>query len=289
MLLLRWAHVFAGLSLLLAGCKTARTGVEASGRHDLLLTAPGFRLIYQRGLDGTALIPVAGHSPWPDSVLEARLAPVNASAPPSGWQTLGRADAEGHFDHRLRAPAGWHRLEVRVQGKHGAPAVVERVGVGEVFIVVGHSVAQGGETNLTGATDDRVNTIAWPPDSAEQRREYERTADPRLLPPLLGTHYTNDISPVPFGNGPYFWARFAEHVAQRQDVPVLLLNAAFGGTSLDHWARSTRGEPFEHSFVRSGIRMPYINLHHALRQYATHTGVRALLADQGQNDWPEPD
>jgi hypothetical protein len=41
--------------------------------------------------------------------------------------------------------------------------------------------------------------------------------------------------------------------------------------------------------VKSPLRMPYINLHHALRRYATVTGVRALLADQGQNDWPEND
>jgi len=287
--LLRWARVFAGLSLLFAGCETASTGPEATRRHELVLTAPASRLVYQRGLDGTALIPIAGYSPWPDSVLEARLSPSDPSAEPPAWQPLGRADTSGRFHHRLRVAAGWYRLEVRVQGSHGPPAAVDRVGVGEVFIVVGHSVAQGGNTHLAGAKDDRVNTIAWPPDSADQRREYERTADPRLLPPLLGAPYADDVSPAPFGNGAYFWARFAEYIAQRQDVPVLLLNAAFGGTSLEHWAKSARGESFEHGFVRAGIRMPYINLHHALRQYAAHTGVRALLADQGQNDWPEPD
>jgi hypothetical protein len=68
-----------------------------------------------------------------------------------------------------------------------------------------------------------------------------------------------------------------------------LLNAAFGGTSLEHWAKSARGEPFEHSFVNSSIRMPYIRLEHALTKYCAITGLRAVLADQGQNDWPEKD
>jgi hypothetical protein len=69
----------------------------------------------------------------------------------------------------------------------------------------------------------------------------------------------------------------------------MLLNAAFGGTSLEHWAWSSQGIPFSHSFVKSSIRMPYINLYNSLKYYVNHTGVRAILADQGANDWPQPD
>ncbi|HTH45903.1 MAG TPA: sialate O-acetylesterase [Candidatus Limnocylindria bacterium] len=155
--------------------------------------------------------------------------------------------------------------------------------------MVGHSVAQGGDLNLDGATDDRVSTIAWPADSGATLHDYERTADPKFLPLPVGAHFSDGVIPVPFGHGPYFWAQFAERMVQSQDVPVLLLNAAFGGTSLEHWAKSARGESFGHSFVKSELRMPYINLHHALRRYARVTGVRAILADQGQNDWPEKD
>jgi hypothetical protein len=35
--------------------------------------------------------------------------------------------------------------------------------------------------------------------------------------------------------------------------------------------------------------MPYVQLEHALSRYCAVTGVRAILADQGQNDWPERD
>ena len=35
--------------------------------------------------------------------------------------------------------------------------------------------------------------------------------------------------------------------------------------------------------------MPYIQLEHALTKYCAITGLRAILADQGQNDWPEKD
>ena len=291
------AHVVRSLSFLFllaaffTSCATRPPATsDAVPRGSLHLTSPANRLVYQRGLNGTALLRITGSGAAPGATLEARLSPVNSYATAERWQSLGTASADGSFDERLRAEAGWYRLNVRAKTRRGETiATVDRVGVGEVFIVVGHSVAHGGRTNLAGAMDDSVNTIAWPTNSDAARKDYERTAHPQFLPPLLGTHFTNDVVPGPFGHGTYFWAQFAERVARTQDVPVLLLNAAFGGTSLEHWAKSARGDRFEHRFVKSDLRMPYINLHHALRHYAAVTGVRAILADQGQNDWPEPD
>ena len=285
--LTRWLSVLLAL-VLGTGCAT-HTGTETHG-NALVLSAPAHRLVYQRGTDGTGFLPVAGKSPWPQAEIEVRISEVEGGKEVQTWRQVAQAGDDGRFNGRLQLQGGWYSVEVRaMHRRHQAAAVVDRVGVGEVFIVVGHSVAHGGRTNLTTATSDLVNTIAWPTNSEAQRKEYERTADPQLLPGLLGAHYTDDVRPAPFGNGTYFWAQFAEHVSKAQGVPVLLLNAAFGGTSLEHWAKSARAEQFEHSFVKSPLRMPYINLHHALRRYATVTGVRAILADQGQNDWPEND
>ncbi len=71
---------------------------------------------------------------------------------------------------------------------------------------------------------------------------------------------------------------------KKNNIPVLIYNAAFGGTSLEHWSKSSQNIQFEHGFVRSKIRMPYINLFNTLKKYIPVTGIRALLADQGQND-----
>ncbi len=168
-------------------------------------------------------------------------------------------------------------------------ANVPRVGVGEVFIVVGHSVAQGGDLNLPGSNDDRVNTVALDQNQAGQIQEYERTGSPQFLPQLTGSPFVSDVKLAPFGHGTYFWARFGELMARKEDVPILIFNAAFGGTSLIPWAKSAQGEAFEHSFVKSALRMPYINLFNTLRYYVNITGVRAILADQGQNDADEVD
>lgn len=255
----------------------------------LQLTSPAERLVFQRGVDNRARLPLAGVG-TPGTRLEARLLPRDRRGEDARWQTVGSVRSDGTFAASWLAPAGWYSLEARTVEPNGAVEMtrIERVGVGEVFVVVGHSVAQGGELNLPGAKDDRVNTIAWPPDSGDQRRTYEQTGETRFLPAAKGTAFGDGVVPAPFGHGTYFWARFGELVAQRHDVPVLVLNAAFGGTSLEHWAKSARGEPFEHSFVRADLRMPYRNLTNTWQHYVRLFGVRAVLADQGQNDWGEP-
>ena len=255
----------------------------------LSVISPGNRLVFQRGIDGSAVIPIAGACSWAGAAVEARLIdPIKGQ--PEPWTSLGTVEADHTYHGRLPASAGWYSLDVRCHhGEEIATATVERVGIGEVFVVVGHSVAHGGSINLPGAEDDRVSTIALPQGDMESQRQYKFTGDPRFLPPLVGTAFRTEIQPAPAGNGTYFWAAFGEHVARSQNVPVLLLNAAFGGTSLEHWAKSARGEPFAHPFVNSSIRMPYIRLQHALTKYCAVTGLRAILADQGQNDWPEKD
>ncbi len=255
----------------------------------LSITSPANRLVFQRDQAGKASVRVAGTCAWPGAVIETRAMEL-VTGKEGEWTALGTARPDHGYEGRMNLTSGWYRLEVRARGESGTlTASVARVGVGEVFVVVGHSVAHGGHINLPGAEDDRVNTIALPAGDMESQRRYKFSGDPAFLPEAEGAHFGSNVCPAPAGNGTYFWAAFGEEVARSQNVPVLVLNAAFGGTSLEHWAKSARGESFEHPFVLSSIRMPYIRLEHALKRYITVTGARAILADQGQNDWPERD
>jgi len=264
-----------------------RPAAGKEARTTLSITSPANRLVFQRDLSGNASFPIAGNCAWPGAAINTRLVDV-ATGKSTAWTSLGTVQPDGTYHGRLTAPAGWYSLEIRAQAQANVEtATVQRVGVGEVFVVAGHSVAQGGLINLPGAEDDRVNTIALPAGEMESQRRYKFTGDPLLLPETVGRHFDSNVQPAPAGNGTYFWATFAEHVAQSQNVPVLLLNAAFGGSSLEHWTKSARGETFEHPFINSAVRMPYLRLEHALTKYCAVTGLRAVLADQGQNDWPE--
>ncbi|HYE98644.1 MAG TPA: hypothetical protein VEJ18_07015 [Planctomycetota bacterium] len=276
-----------------AGMDDVRLGATAPppppppGTGTLTPSSPISRVVYQRNNANEALVRISGACAGVASVDARLLARQGGTSTP--WVTID-ADTPGSFEGTLTGTGGWYDLELRgwSGGAVVATSVVERVGIGEVFVVVGHSVAHGDPQSIPGASDDRVSTVHFS-DGTPEHEAYLDTADPRHLPTPGFTHYGTGARPAPFGYNAYIWSRFGEIVAGRRNVPVLIYNAAFGGTSLEHWAKSARGELFEHGFVKASIRMPYINLYNALNTYIRRTGIRAVLSDHGQNDWPSTD
>lgn len=251
------------------------------------VNSPVSRIVYQRNNGNTALVRIAGSCSGVSRV-EARLV-ARQGGTSTDWTTIDDTTSGG-YDGTLTGSGGWYQLEIR--GLSGGAVVatssVDRVGIGEVFVVVGHSVAHGDGNSIAGASDDRVTAVHFS-DGTPSHQAYLDTADPAHLPVPGFTHYGTGTRPAPFGYNAYIWSRFGEILAQKKNVPVLIYNAAFGGTSLEHWAKSARGEPFDHGFVKASIRMPYINLYNALNTYIRRTGIRAVLSDHGQNDWPSTD
>lgn len=252
----------------------------------LTILSPVTSIVYQRDISSKAVIPVKGTCPMQATSIRARLiARARGQGVTTKWITIGAA-REGAFSGSITGQAGWYDLEVCATNanKEIAVSTVQRVGIGEVFVIVGHSVAQGGEINIEGSADERAVTVAANNKSDEFNNYYLKTGDPKYLPPPQFTQASTGVALAPFGSNSYFWSKFAEYVVKKINLPVLIYNAAFGGTSLEHWAKSSQNIQFEHGFVRSGIRMPYINLYNTLVKYIPVTGVRAILADQGQND-----
>lgn len=260
----------------------------------ITLSKPVSRIVYQRDRHNRARVPVAGTCPTKARVVQARLVPrVAGQGIPTKWATISLSPDKGSFSGYIEGEGGWYRLDIRYKtgwfSRWQQGSGVDRVGIGEVFVVVGHSVAQGGDINLEGAADDRVSTVRLYSKQKRFDSLYLSTGDPQYLPEPQFSHAGDSVAHAPFGHGSYFWSKFGELLVKKENVPVLIFNAGFGGTSLEHWAKSAHGIQFEHGFVRSAIRMPYINLRNALTKYITITGIRALLADQGQNDAGEKD
>ncbi|GAB3277856.1 hypothetical protein GCM10027347_51900 [Larkinella harenae] len=259
--------------------------ISVNAWAQLSLTSPLERIVYQRNRDNKAYIPIRGNGPSNTTRIDARVIARNGQGQTTGWFTIATNPQNGQFQGSLPAMGGWYSLEVRAMSGNSTvgTARIERVGVGEVFVVAGHSVAQGQEINLSGSDDDRVSAAPVYPGTSTYA-DYEHTADPVYLPRTY-THYSSGVSPAPFAHGTYFWAKTGQYLSQRLNVPVLIFNSAFGGTSLEHWSKSALGQYFEHGFVNARIRMPYINLKNTLQIYITQTGMRGILSDQGQNDW----
>jgi len=253
------------------------------------LDLPLTRTVYQRDSNNRAIIPVRGRFSGEADLVQLRLIPRSETQRGGAeWQTVINRGTSGTLRTSTAATGGWYNLEIRALAGSTivATGLVERVGVGEVFVVVGHSVAAGQDENMEGADDDRVNTVAVDQESRAFKK-YLETGSPTDLPEAGFCHFGSGVAPAPFGHGNYFWSKFGELLAKQENVPVLIYNAAFGGTSLEHWSKSAQGIPFQHSFVKSSIGMPYINLQNTLNKYVPLTGLRAILADQGQNDWAE--
>lgn len=261
--------------------------VSLFAADSLKIVSPVTNIVYQRDNDNKAVIQVKGICPSHTTSIEARLvARSKGQGVSTGWIKIAGNISGDTFSGVITAQAGWYNLEVCARNKNKKIAVstIDRVGIGEVFIIVGHSVAQGGDINIEGSSDERAITIAANNKSDEFNNYYLKTGDPKYLPAPKFTQAATGVALAPFGSNSYFWSKFAEYVVKKINLPVLIYNAAFGGTSLEHWAKSSQGIQFEHGFVKSAIRMPYINLYNTLNKYIPLTGVRAILADQGQND-----
>lgn len=248
----------------------------------LQITSPANRIVYQRNAANQAPIIVAGTYSQPVDKVEARFVPVNGGTA-TDWAILQTNPRGGAFSGQMTVGAGWYTLEVR--GSFGerpvGQATLDRVGVGEVLLIMGHSNAQGGYSPSQGATDDRVVAADF---SKIDLFAYNTTADPNFLPALDFAALCQNCGIAPYNGVPWVWSQLGDLLVKKLNVPVLFYSAAFGGTSIEQNYKAIKRIPFDGGFVNYNIGMPYINLKNALMRYVPTTGLRGVLAVHGEND-----
>ena len=187
--------------------------------------------------------------------LEYRLSASQEEKQESGvWKRLPITSSTGagnSVTSSLLVPAGgWYRLEIRLgaEGKTKQAGVVERFGVGEVFLVAGQSYA----TN----TNDEKQTVTDP----AQRVVAFNTANGSW-------NVANDPQPAPDGSdGGSIWPPMGDSLVGDLGVPVALVNVAVGATSSTRW-------------------LPDGDLHKRLCEAGKRIGrFRAVLWQQGESD-----
>lgn len=213
-------------------------------------------------------MPVAGLAPAGTTRAEARLVPLTpGQGVATPWQSLTMLVGNAAFRGEVRATGGWYQLQVRAKAGFAVltQATVNRVGVGEVFVVAGQSNALGVFEVSYDATDDRVSCIdSRQDDPAEQ---------------MLGLPFSHAGAKTNFApaNPPHIWTMLGDSLTRRLNVPVLFLGAAQGGSSSFQWAQTAVG-------IGPGGLSPYRRLGVALRHYVARTGLRAVLWHQGESD-----
>ncbi|CAH0995592.1 hypothetical protein EMA8858_01715 [Emticicia aquatica] len=245
------------------------------------ITFPVSRIVFQRNNQNQANVTIAGSYFQQLDRIEMRAVPVNeGQGTETGWNDAQEFHNNGIFSGTMLLTGGWYNIEVRgySNGIVATTSTLERVGVGEVFIVAGQSNAQGDAVysgGHIGATEDRVSTINY----------YEPLLNEDNLP-FQFSQMANNTKMSPYNYVPWFWAKLGDRLVQRLNVPVLFYGASLGGISCDVWRRSVEGQDLRQEFPLfiKVPGMPYRSMKATLQHYVTRTGVRAILWQQGESD-----
>lgn len=255
----------------------------------LVVTFPTTRAVFQRDNANQSTLYLGGTFTDCLDQVEARVVPrVAGQGTATGWTLVQISPGGGQFYGNIVVTGGWYNLEVR--GLRGGSVVssgtVERVGVGEVFLVAGQSNATGGDglPNGPSATDDRVNSVNF-----QNYNPNNGTIQPYSnvqLPCPEFVHLDAEVKTAPFGNYAWCWGIFGDSLARRLNVPVMIFNAGWAGSAMFNWQESidpnattvsTFGNPYP-------TGLPFGHLRLALNYYIAQQGYRAVLWHQGEAD-----
>lgn len=223
---------------------------------DITITVPASRHIVQRSSLNTGEIAVAGSVTGIPDTIEARvvvMAGVGNSGTTSEWQTIQSSPFGGKFSSVLTGvPAGgWYQLEVRsvTSAMPGTAVVMQKIGVGDIYITAGQSNSANHGTGGYVANDDRVNAR-----SDVSGGSWIKAADP---------------IPIATGGGGSVWTRLGDELAATSDVPIGFVAVGVGGTPVGQWIPGS-------SFYNNRLRP-------AIQSFPTG-GFRAVLWHQGESD-----
>ena len=180
------------------------------------LSSPLDYQVFQRRTVDEGSILVRGSAGVDVDEWQCRVSEIGGDAAKAGWQSFKTLASGGSLvvDVKAKPIANWYRVEVRgvKGGKTVAEAVVEHVGVGEVFIIAGQSNAgnYGSEKQVT--KTQRVSSF--------DGKQWSIANDPQR-----GAG----------GNGGSFMPAFGDAMATKYGAPIGLVPLAAGGTSVREW------------------------------------------------------
>lgn len=218
-------------------------------------TSPVPRQIVQRNTAGMGAIPISGTYAGTPEAIEARavvMAGTGNNGVSTAWQTIAAAPAGGNYSGQLSPvpQGGWYQVEVRaIVGGQAQPAtIIDKVGVGDVYIVAGQSNSANWGSPAAAAANDRVSAL------------HSGTG---------GWSLATDPLPYADGTGGSAWTRLGDMLAAERGVPVGFACVGVGGTAVSEWSPA------------GGSLYPRLSA--ALSRFPPG-GFKAILWHQGESD-----
>ncbi|MBA4190227.1 MAG: hypothetical protein C0467_19755 [Planctomycetaceae bacterium] len=252
--------------------------VIAQAGVGLLLDSPQDYQVAQRNAKNVGTVRVRGklsEVARKADVIEYRL---STDGKPGEWKKLDATIKDAAFDATIEVAAGgWYQLNVRAMagGKAVAQTTVERIGVGEVFVVAGQS------------------------NSANHGAEKQTTKTKRVAA-FDGTRWqlANDPQPGASGGGGSFLPPFGDAIAEKFGVPVGFVACGVGATSVREWlpkGATFPNPPTLEGHVRKLVDGSweskgdlYASFRDRMKQLGPQ-GFRAVLWHQGESDANQKD
>ncbi len=259
------------------------------------ITFPMEKAVFQRSKNNNATISIAGNYTSNISSVEARFINAQNNQVIIDWITFTTYINGGIFNGSVsNVPGGWYILEVRAKlgSNVVGNATLNRVGVGEVFLIAGQSNAQGLEGNQgeVGANDERVlshNEVSWYDAGAGQCDK--KTPNYPSFTQIFSNGSTRSyLSKTSFN--PWCYGKLGDNLVTRLAVPVVFFNASAYNTTSYNWKESSDNQPTQNFFSQSqfsycnNVGVPYSGLERIINYYASIFGVRAILWHQGETD-----
>jgi hypothetical protein len=239
---------------------TASADASATAQTPIVppvITAPTSRHIVQRAATNVGSIVIEGtYSVGVPERMEARavvMAGSGNNGTTTAWQTIDAAPSGSNFSGTLtNVPAGgWYQLEVRsvISGTPSTAAVLEKIGVGDIYVTAGQSNSANFAANEA-PQDDRISA---------------RTS-------VSTSTWTLATAPLPISNGGggtvLTW--LANKLIAAEDIPIGLVSLGQGGSPASSWKSPGGGNYNAH--LKPGVQSFPVN------------GFRAALWHQGETD-----
>ncbi len=252
--------------------------VNIAGFSQITINLPLTRSVFQRDNNNTSNIYISGIYEGTIDKVEARIIPVKVGQGiATDWAVVSDKPQFGSFIGSIKGTGGWYQLQVRgiKSGVVVTQSTVDKIGIGEVFLIAGQSNAEGKRNfGEQASVDDRVNCF-----------DYQKIDFLDEIPPFQSfSHIERTSSIAPRGQGAWCWGELGDLLAKRLNVPIMFFNAAYEGSSIENWYSSSIGVDTKHPFFQFTYprNTPYSYLRISLQYYISQLGLRSVLWEQGE-------
>ncbi len=263
----------------------------------LTISSPLNNAVYQRNGASQANLIINGlYSQDIVTSIQARLLNPLGNLPILGfdWTIIVQNPSKGVFSGQLsQVPAGWYILEVRAvkSGVSVESASINRIGIGDVFMIAGQSNAQGWfGGNAVGASSEKVvthNNIMY--------CSNENIPFPNFSQIDASAKLSTAASSL---RDAWCYGKLGDNIVNTTGFPVAFFNSGSAGASSENWKVSSDGNatnniytgqqlcshPDENNGRPWSIGMPYYNFKKGLNLYNSIFGARSVLWHQGESD-----